>query len=87
MFILDNQTMSENKQELEDLEARLRAILSIVEKYKKDGGVGVITHRIQDFTKYVGSPHLSTVSHILPCFPVPSLFNCRWLKCCRSSQS
>jgi hypothetical protein len=57
--------MSENKQELKDLEAKLQAIISIVEKYKKDGGIDAITHRIEDFTKCIASSCLSDISHML----------------------
>jgi hypothetical protein len=54
-FILADQTVLENKKELEDLKAKLEAILSIVEKYKEHGGLGVINHRIENFCQCVAS--------------------------------
>lgn len=56
--------MLANKQELEDLQAKLGAILSIVEKYRSAGGVEAITHRIADFSKYAISSYL----HDFPSF-------------------
>ncbi|KAF5324287.1 hypothetical protein D9619_011432 [Psilocybe cf. subviscida] len=54
------ETMSENKQDLDDLKVKLGAILSIVEKYKNSGGLDAVTRRIEDFTKAV-SVQLNTV--------------------------
>jgi hypothetical protein len=55
LFILADQTILENKQELKDLETKLGIIISIVQKYMKDGGADAITHRIEDFSKCVAS--------------------------------
>jgi hypothetical protein len=52
-FILAHQTVLENKKELEDLKAKLEAILSIVDKYKRHGGLGVINQRIENFCQCV----------------------------------
>jgi len=43
------ETVLENKKELEDLKARLEAILSIVKKYQKHDGLRVLGHRIEIF--------------------------------------
>jgi hypothetical protein len=39
----------ENKKELEDLKAKLEAILSIVKKYQKNDGLRALGHRIEIF--------------------------------------
>jgi len=54
-FILADQTVSENKKELEDLKAKLEAILLIVEKYKEHDGLGAINYRIEKFCQCVAS--------------------------------
>jgi hypothetical protein len=42
-----------NKKELEDLKAKLEAILSIVEKYKEHDGLCALSHRIEIFCESV----------------------------------
>ena len=54
-LILANQSVLENKKELEDLKAKLEAILSIVEKYKNHSGLGAINYRIENFCQCVAS--------------------------------
>jgi len=49
LLILADQTVLENKKELEDLKAKLEAILSIVKKYQKHDGVRALSHRIEIF--------------------------------------
>ncbi|KAF8972051.1 hypothetical protein BDZ97DRAFT_1913295 [Flammula alnicola] len=41
--------VSANKEELEDLKAKLEAIISIIKKYQKYNGLRVLDHRIEDF--------------------------------------
>jgi hypothetical protein len=42
-----------NKKELEDLKAKLEAILSIVEKYREHDGLHALSHRIGNFCESV----------------------------------
>ena len=84
-FILVDQTVLGNKKELEDLKAKLEAILSIVEKYKEHGGLGVINHRIENFCQCVASSCFSVIFHVHPYVPEPSPSNLRWSKSCRSN--
>jgi hypothetical protein len=70
MFTLAYQTVMENKKELEDLKAKLEAILSIVEKYKKHGGLRAINNRIENFCQCVPSC-FSVIFHIHSYFPGP----------------
>jgi hypothetical protein len=58
----------ENKKELEDLKAKLEAILSIVEKYKEHGGLGAINHRIENFCQCVASSCFSVIFNIRHAF-------------------
>jgi hypothetical protein len=60
-FILADQTVLENKQELEDLKVKLEAILSIVEKYKRHGSLAVINQRIENFCQCVASSCFSVI--------------------------
>ena len=83
-FILVDQTVLGNKKELEDLKAKLEAILSIVEKYKEHGGLGVINHRIENFCQCVASC-FSVIFHVHLYVPEPSPSNLRWSKSCRSN--
>ena len=77
--------MLENKKELEDLKAKLEAILLIVEKYKKHGGLGAINHRIENFCQWVASSCFSVIFHIHPYFSGPSPSNLRLSNSCRSN--
>jgi hypothetical protein len=45
--------VSANKEELEELEAKLTAILSIVQKYKKHDWISALDHRIETFCQCV----------------------------------
>ena len=74
-FILADQRVLDNKKELEELKAKLDTILLIVGKYKNDGGLGAINHRIENFCECVASSCISVIFHIRPCFPVPSSSN------------
>ncbi|KAF5351362.1 hypothetical protein D9758_008072 [Tetrapyrgos nigripes] len=47
--------VSTNKEELEELQAKLEVIKSIVEKYKKDGMEHIVNHRIEKFCEAVVS--------------------------------
>jgi hypothetical protein len=62
-FILADQSVLENKKELEDFKAKLEAILSIVEKYKEHGGLGAINHRIENFCQCVASTCFLVIFH------------------------
>jgi len=42
-----------NKEELEQLENKLKVILSIVQKYKEDGLIDTLNQRIETFCQYV----------------------------------
>ena len=84
-FILADQSVLENKKELEDLKAKLEAILSIVEKYKKHGGLSVINHRIENFCQCVAPSCFSVVFNIHSYFPGPSPSNLGRSKSCRSN--
>jgi hypothetical protein len=84
-FTLANQSVSENKKELEDLKTKLEAILSIVEKYKRHGGLGVINQRIESFCQCVASSYFSVVFNIRPYVPEPSPSNLRRSTGCRSN--
>jgi hypothetical protein len=46
--------VSRNKKELQDLEVKLTAILSIVKKYHAAGEISALNHRITIFCEYVG---------------------------------
>ena len=74
-FILADQRVLDNKKELEELEAKLEAILFIVGNYKKVGGIDAINRRIGNFCECVTSSCISVIFHIRPCFPVPSSSN------------
>ena len=52
-FYVFLQRVLANRQELEELEAKLAAILSIVQKYKKHGGIDALSHRIETFSQFV----------------------------------
>ena len=60
-FILAGQTVLGNKKELEDLKAKLEAILSIVGKYKEHGGLSAINHRIENFCRCVASSYFLVI--------------------------
>ncbi|KAJ7756105.1 hypothetical protein B0H14DRAFT_3166369 [Mycena olivaceomarginata] len=45
--------VSANREELEELEAKLAAILSIVENYKQHGGIDALHHRIEIFCQAI----------------------------------
>ena len=74
-FIFVDQTVLDNEKELDELKAKLETILLIVGKYKKDGGIGAINHRIENFRECVASSCILVIFHIHPCFPVPSSSN------------
>ena len=48
-----NQTVLENKKELEDLKAKLEAILSIVKQYQKQDSLRALRNRIEIFCTFV----------------------------------
>jgi hypothetical protein len=54
LHISGSQRVSTNKDELEKLKVKLKAILSIVNKYKQYGGIEVLRHRIESFCEWVG---------------------------------
>lgn len=84
--ILSKQTMLENKQELEDLAAKLGAILSIVEKYRSAGGSDAIRYRIADFSKFVISAYLLYILHTFFCVAEPLPYSWRQFKRYSSGQ-
>ncbi|KAF8817122.1 hypothetical protein BYT27DRAFT_6945768 [Phlegmacium glaucopus] len=45
--------VSDNKKELEDLKAKLEAIISIVKKYQKHNSLRVLDHRIENFCQAI----------------------------------
>lgn len=49
---LDQQRVSGDPKAFQELEVKLRAILSAVEGFKEEGGLGVLEHRIKGFCKY-----------------------------------
>ncbi|KAF8972031.1 hypothetical protein BDZ97DRAFT_1913280 [Flammula alnicola] len=45
--------VSVNRRELEDLKAKLEAIISIIKKYQKHNGLRALDHRIEDFCQAI----------------------------------
>jgi hypothetical protein len=51
--MLANQTMSGNKEKLDDLKSKLEAIVSIVQRYQKYNGSHALDLRIENFCQFV----------------------------------
>lgn len=75
-IILSMQRVSANREELEELEAKLKSILSTVETYKRHGGILALYSRIERFCERVRSLFLPT-----------SLTFCCFQKYCASNGS
>jgi ATP-dependent Lon protease len=54
-FVLVDQTVLDNKKELDDLKAKLEAIIAIVNKYQQHNGLRALDHRIECFCQCVTS--------------------------------
>jgi hypothetical protein len=55
MFYFAHQRVSANRTDLEQLGVKLRSILSIVGKYRENGGLRALDYRVERFCLYVGS--------------------------------
>jgi hypothetical protein len=66
-IILSAQRVSANREELEELEAKLDSIRSTVQKYKAHGGISALHSRIERFCERVGSLFLP-MSLTFTCF-------------------
>jgi hypothetical protein len=54
-FLFAHQRVSANRTDLEQLEVKLRSILSIISKYRENGGERALDKRVETFCLYVGS--------------------------------
>ena len=53
MFYFDHQRVSANRMDLKQLGVKLRSILSIVGKYRENGGLRALDYRVENFCLYV----------------------------------
>jgi hypothetical protein len=53
MFYSSHQRVSANRTDLEQLGVKLRSILSIVGKYRENGGLRALDYRVEKFCLYV----------------------------------
>ena len=54
-FNFAHQRVSANRKDLEQLEVKLQSILSIISKYRENGGLRALDYRVEKFCLYVGS--------------------------------
>ena len=54
-FRFADQRVSANKTDLEQLGVKLQSILSIISKYRENGGLRALDYRVEKFCLYVGS--------------------------------
>ena len=50
-----HQRVSANRTDLEQLEVKLQSILSIISKYRENGGLRALDYRVKNFCRYVAS--------------------------------
>ena len=55
-FHITHQRISANKADLEQLGVKLHSILSIISKYKENGGLRALDYRVEKFCLYVRYP-------------------------------
>ena len=53
-FHFAHQRVSANRIDLEQLGVKLQSILSIIGKYRDNGGLRALDYRVEDFCLYVG---------------------------------
>jgi hypothetical protein len=72
LHISGSQRASTHKDDLEELEVKLKAILSIVNEYKQCGGMEVVRHRIESFCECVKYSICLCCSNLYHSFSGPS---------------
>jgi hypothetical protein len=54
-FYITHQRVTTNRTDLEQLGVKLHSILSIISKYRENGGLRALDYRVEKFSLYVGS--------------------------------
>ena len=68
-FHFFKQGVSGNRTDLDQLAVKLQSILSIISKYRENGGLRALDYRVKDFSLYVGSSFFCSCLFNSPEFP------------------
>ena len=73
-FHITHQRVSANRTDLEQLGVKLHSILSILSKYRENGGLRALDYRVEKFCLYVGSSFSPCLFDAPEYFSGPSTF-------------
>ena len=79
------QRVSANKTDLEQLGAKLQSILSIISKYRGNGGLRALDYRVEKFCLYVGSSFSPSLFDAHESHSGPSTFKYMQSKSCMAT--